>query len=136
MGTKVSKSKKFNKEVLIVENNDLRKQIEILNNKLVNLETKHNTYVANNPPITKESNEKRVKKLSDISTAEIDKFVEEILKDPNVNIGYLPDWVERKIYKNVFTIALGLVDKFADTTSVKFLGHELKFDLVSDEEIL
>jgi signal transduction histidine kinase len=67
-------------------------------------------------------------KLSNLSEHMIDEFVEEILKNKDINIGYLPDYVEKRIYKNVFTILINLLDNSVDTTSVQLLGREIKFD--------
>jgi len=75
-------------------------------------------------------------KLSELSEQKIDEFVEEILKDKDINIGYLPDFVEKRIYKNVFTILVNLLDHVVDSTSVKLLGHEINFDFAPDDDNL
>ena len=72
-------------------------------------------------------------KLSKLSEHKIDEFVEEILKNKDINIGYFPDYVEKRIYKNIFTILINLLDNIVDTTSVKLLGHEIKFDFTPQQ---
>jgi len=68
-------------------------------------------------------------KLSELSQDRINGFVEELLNDKNVNIKYLPDFVEKQIYRNVFGILIGLLDNVMETTNVQFLGHKLTFDI-------
>jgi GTPase involved in cell partitioning and DNA repair len=77
--------------------------------------------------IKEEATSQKVK-LSNLSEHKIDEFVEEILKNKDINIGYFPDYVEKRIYKNVFTILINLLDNIVETTSVQLLGHEIKFD--------
>jgi hypothetical protein len=67
--------------------------------------------------------------LKEVSRIRINQIVDEMLKDENLNIKYLPDWVEKQIYRNVFTIMISLMDNLFDTTNLRFLGHELSFDL-------
>ena len=64
-----------------------------------------------------------------LSEDQIKLFVEELLKDQDVNIGVIPDWAERRIYENVFTMLIGLIRKTVDTSSVKFMGHEVGFEM-------
>lgn len=63
--------------------------------------------------------------LQELSQQKIDEFVEKLLSDKNVNIGYFPDFVERKLYKNIFTLLLGILDNTLATTSINFMGHQL-----------
>lgn len=72
-------------------------------------------------------------KLRELSRAKVDEFVEKLLEDDSVNISYLPDWVERKIYKNVLNLILGLLDNTFNTTSIKLLGHLLTFNIMPDQ---
>ncbi len=77
------------------------------------------------------------KDLTEISKKRINKFVEKILDDENINIKYLPDFVERQIYRNVFNIFINLLDNLFDKTTVRFMGHKLTFDLqpLLDEDL-
>ena len=53
-----------------------------------------------------------------------------MLKDDEIN-SVIPDYIEKKIYKNVFTLVLKLVRNITDSTSIKFLDQELKITLDS-----
>jgi len=68
-------------------------------------------------------------KLSEISKERVDAFVEELLNDENVNIKYLPDFVERQIYRNVFSLLINVLENMLNTTNVQFMGHTITFDL-------
>ena len=71
----------------------------------------------------------KIEGKDNISEEIIEKFIEDILKDQKINIEYLPDAVEKKIYKNVLLLVFALLNKTLDNTSIKFIGHEIKFSL-------
>lgn len=105
---------------------ELNKQIEALknmNDSLINKDKIIETNTNTNPD--------QKLKLSDISKPHIDVFVEKLLNDKNVNIKYLPAFVERQIYRNVINILLGLLDNLLSTANVQFIGHEIDFNLKS-----
>jgi hypothetical protein len=63
---------------------------------------------------------------------DIEDLVDEILKDPNVNIKFLPDAFERRLYKS--TIQLTLNSVYALLSSIDglpFLSHQIKVKRVS-----
>lgn len=76
--------------------------------------------------------QKTKKKLSDVSKEKLRIYVDKLLENTDNNISYLPDFVERQIYINVFGLALNLLDDILDTTSIKLLGHRIIFDLKED----
>lgn len=45
----------------------------------------------------------------------------------------MPDFVERQIYKNVFNLLIGLLNKSLSSSSIKFLGHELTFVITPEK---
>lgn len=65
-------------------------------------------------------------KLNHISETKIEEFIESVLKNENINIDYLPDVVEKQIYKNVLLLLFNLIDKSVDKLSIQFIGHEIK----------
>lgn len=64
-----------------------------------------------------------------ISLAEIDKIVEDMIKNEKVNIKYLPDFIEKRIYMNVFRVLMNVIQQISSTTKMEFLGHELNLQL-------
>jgi len=60
----------------------------------------------------------------------IDEYINKLLEDPDVNIPYLPDYVERQIYKNVFTKIYGLLANILGNAEIKLPGDKnIKFRL-------
>lgn len=57
----------------------------------------------------------------------VEKMVKEMVKTNG--IGIIPDRMEEKIYTNVFTMILRILDSVINDLSIKFLGHELKLDI-------
>ena len=47
---------------------------------------------------------------NEISMENIDKFIDELLKDESLNIKYIPDKGEREIYRNMFLLLFKLLD--------------------------
>lgn len=72
--------------------------------------------------------------LHGLSKKKINEFVDQLLSDINVNIAYLPDFVERQIYKNVLSIILGILDNTLNTTSINFMGHQLTISMQPQQD--
>lgn len=64
-----------------------------------------------------------------ISTGAISRFVDELLADPNINIYYLPDTIEKPLYTNILKIVLSLVQKSLNHTNLDIIGHEFKMSM-------
>lgn len=105
---------------------EMNKQMIALKNMNSNLEAKMLSSNAHNP--------NELAKLQELSNAKVDEFVDKLLNDKNVNIGYLPDFVERQMYKNIFTLLIGLINNTLSTTAVKLLGHQLTFMITPEHQ--
>ena len=70
---------------------------------------------------------------SQLSKERLNQIVEKLIKDEDVNIDYLPDFVERKIYTNVFNLLINLLDETLNTTGIDLLGHRIEFDFVAKQ---
>jgi len=70
---------------------------------------------------------------SALSEEQIRKFVDELLTDEAINIGYLPDWVERQLYINFFNLLIGLLSKTIATTSIELIGHKVNMVMLPKE---
>jgi len=75
------------------------------------------------------SKQKNKNKMNHISEDKIEEFIETVLKNENVNIDYLPDVVEKQIYKNVLLLLFSLMDKTIDKARFQFIGHEIKLTI-------
>ncbi len=60
-----------------------------------------------------------------ISINKIDKYVEEMLKNENINIRGFPDSIEKAIYKNVFRLILLILSQISEKTGVDIIGHHI-----------
>lgn len=109
--------------------NDLAKQVESLKSINSGLELKMKNMVLD--PENPVSN-----KLNELSQAKVNEFVDQLLSDANVNIKYLPDFVERAIYKNVLNLIIALLNNIFNTVSIKFFGHNLTFNIMPDQTIV
>lgn len=127
----VEKESIINKQQLEID--DLKKQINGLKN--INRGLEKDLFKKIDDQVCCEKPDKG--KITQLSQKRIHEFVQNMLKDPNVNISYLPDWVEEKIYINVFMIMMGILDETLSSTSVRFLGHNMTFNFepLKDDEL-
>ena len=64
-----------------------------------------------------------------ISRAKIMEWVDDQLKNSEANIAWMPDYVERQLKTDIFTMLLALIDHILETTKIDFMGHEMRFDI-------
>ena len=67
----------------------------------------------------------KINNISKLSKDKIDEFVDELLKNENINLEYVPDSIEKKIYKNVFSMIFSLLIDVSNNTKITFIGHEI-----------
>lgn len=60
-----------------------------------------------------------------ISRKAIERFVDERMKDPNLNIYMLPDAIERPMLINSFHMSLSMLEKLTDVFNFEYLGHRI-----------
>ena len=70
-----------------------------------------------------------------ISKQQINAFVDQLLNDQNVNIKYLPDFVEKQIYRNVFSILVGVIDNVIKSAHINIIGHRINLTLEPDLDL-
>lgn len=116
-----------NKEMTeaIKQIDELTKQINSL--KIINTKLEQKL-------LTKQNKELPKDKIQELSKEKINEFVEKLLADENVNIAYLPDFVERQIYKNIFSLLIGLMDNVVNSTNIKLLGHNITLNIIPDND--
>lgn len=98
------------------ENNRLKKEILKLNKKIIALEK-----MKNNSGIDSESMdafEKNMKKSVNI-------MVDDMLKNDSINSRMIPDYIEKKIYTNIFTVIIGLLKEVLEDTSINLLNQSI-----------
>lgn len=110
------------------ENSELKKQIESL--KSINNSLHKNN--ENNETKTNEIN--KTINMKDLSKKQISLFVDKILSNKNMNISYIPDFVEKQIYKNIFDLLLQLMDHIFDNVHFNFIGHTISVNMEPNQE--
>lgn len=108
----------------IQEENEYLKKVNItLENQIATL--KSNSDSENGLSLTSLSS----KNIKILSEKKINEYIENILKNPDTNISWLPDIVEKKIYKNIITLSLNVLETTIENSNIELLGHKINFVL-------
>ena len=102
-----------------------------LNRKVKDLESEIELIKKNSIPIDHNS----VKQVENKLKGSIEKLVSEMLKNDNVNSSYIPDFVEKKLYTNVFTLLIGMMKEVLEDTSINFLNQKISFTMASIDNV-
>ena len=119
-------------ELLRSQNQELKKQIKSL--KEIIDRDKNNLAIAKKEILEQEEKNKedKLEEFYQNLDKSIDRYVNEMLKDEEIN-SVIPDYIERKIYKNIFTLILKLFRNVTDSTKINFLDQELSLTLNSNK---
>lgn len=110
--------------------NELKKEIECLKTINHNLEQELQTEKEiSSTELMRDIVNKSRNTGSLVSKQLIHDYVNKMLENPQINIGYMPDFVEKQMYKNVFNMMLNVLDHVLETTKVELMGHEIVFDM-------
>ena len=127
---------------LLLEINELKKQNECLkslNDRQTNISLNilknamshsNKSHLSTEEIDSKKSKKLQNDKLKHVSIDAIERYVEGMIADSDVNITYLPDFVERQLYKNILKMVLGLLDNILSNSHVTVFNHEINFELV------
>jgi predicted nuclease with TOPRIM domain len=100
-----------------------------LNNKLTELENEINRLKVGHSisPSSVEEFEDRFKES-------VEKLVNDMLENDNINSSLIPDYIERKIYMNVFKMLISIMKETIDSTSINLLNHNITFNMTPREK--
>lgn len=59
----------------------------------------------------------------------IKQYVDEMLKNSDINIYGFPDVIEKQIYRNFFNLLLNVLDHALQTSDIRIFNHKVVFDL-------
>jgi hypothetical protein len=76
--------------------------------------------------------ETQPKLFGELSKAYIDSEIDKILANNDVNVSIIPDYYEKKIYRNIFNMLFGLLESVTQTSEIKFLHHKITFSIQPD----
>lgn len=65
------------------------------------------------------------KQPSEISSAQIEMFVDKMMADPKSNLGYVPDFIEKPLEVKTITHLLNAIGHTIDSARIEFMGHEI-----------
>lgn len=115
-------------EALRRELKDLKLKVSELedeNKRLTRLLTVHNTEF---------STSENSLKISSVSQEIIESLVDAEMADPDHNIAWMPDGIERRLKVEIMMLVANMIDHMLETTRVQFMGHEMRFDLVQPKK--
>ena len=75
-------------------------------------------------------NNKDVECLSETAKQRIESYVDQIVNDSSLHITYLPEAIERHLYRNIFRVILGVIDRVVKETTINVLGQQIRMTLV------
>lgn len=69
----------------------------------------------------------------DASNERIEQYIDELLADDEINQAFVPDVMERAMYRNVLRLSVRLLERLLRESRVEFLGHTIKFTIEPNE---
>ena len=107
--------------LLKLKNQDLENQIKILEKKIINMNLESNTIMFDDNSEIDEADDKEIKLKNSVKA-----LVDDILKNDSINNELIPDYVERKIYENIFNPLIKLMKEILESSSINFLNQNIK----------
>jgi len=113
-----------------IENIELTKQIDslIATNKSLEEQINQVTQKIDNKSRNIFTNDE----FKENTTKKIDTFINKLLKDENINIKYMPDFVERQVYKNIITLLMSTMHHILDSIDINIMGHKITFNCIQE----
>lgn len=68
--------------------------------------------------------------LKALSKEKIEKYIDDILADENMNIQYFPDVIEKAVYRNVFRLMFKLMNTLLGTVNFELINHRLRIQMI------
>ena len=109
---------------------EVYKENQLLKLQIEDLKKQNNNFRRILEDKAEANNEKQLDQFYKNLNTSIEGYVDEMLEDDEIN-SVIPDYIEKKIYKNVFTLVLKLMKNFTDSASISFLDQEITFNLRS-----
>lgn len=102
----------------------LKDENAILTSKILDLEREIKNLKSNTGISTKSLDyfEKRMQ-------SSVNKLVDDMLKNDNINSLIIPDYIEKKIYINVFTILIGIMKEVLEDTKINIFNQNISLKM-------
>lgn len=62
---------------------------------------------------------------SEISKENVEMFVKHLLTNEKINLGYVPDYFESKLYKNMFILFIEMIKESLEKVKIEVMDHEI-----------
>lgn len=75
------------------------------------------------------NNDRNITNDRTINTETIENITDRLVNDDICNIKYIPDWVEKMIYKNTMILSMKLLEEILSKGNVTLMGHEITINV-------
>ncbi len=65
----------------------------------------------------------------DIEDIVLENMVKRYLNDEHINSKFIPDFIEKKLYKNILKILIGILKDTMENAEINVLDHKIKFTI-------
>lgn len=67
--------------------------------------------------------------INSVSSNTLDEIIDKLIINKDVNMTYLPDAVERQIYRNLLVYFFGILKEVIRSSKIEFFNHEITFTI-------
>tara|TARA_B100000941_G_C28311756_1_gene451905 strand:+ start:234 stop:623 length:390 start_codon:yes stop_codon:yes gene_type:complete len=113
------------------ENNNLKNKNLELENEIKRLEKQIIDINLNKNDVIDMELDKSAENIENKLNDSVKKLVDDILKNDSINSSLIPDYIERKIYENIFKVFIGLIKEILENTNFNLLNQNIKFTVTS-----
>lgn len=66
----------------------------------------------------------------------LEKYINDLLKNKNINNSLIPDTIERNLYINILKLLINHIKEITDTIRIEFIGHvfTIKMEKLNEEK--
>ena len=79
--------------------------------------------------------EKKIIINENVSEENIKKFIDELLKNDDINMKYFPDGVEKEMYVKVFLLFMNVLSESLKKTDINFLNHKIEITIKPNKKL-
>ena len=67
--------------------------------------------------------------INSVSSNTLDEIIDKLISNKDVNMTYIPDAVERQIYRNLLIYFFGILKEVIRSSKIEFFNHEITFTI-------
>ena len=108
-----------------IENLELKKKIDLLENKIKLLEKQENIKYKLSEEKRDACREEEIQQEREHLKESVIKIVDNMLENDGINSVLLPDYIEKKLYINVLTMIINLLKETLENTNLTLLNQKI-----------